>query len=115
MRILLDDSVPRALGFELPGHFVRTVQSQGFSTLSNGKLMQAMLEAGFEILVTFDQNLPYQQNERLPVAVVVLVAPNNRLETAKRFVPQLLHCLPTLSLGQLVRLTFMSPEERPRA
>lgn len=107
MHVLLDESVPRALGFELTGHFVRTAQSQGFSTLSNGKLMQAMLDADFEVLVTFDQNLPYQQNEQLPVAVVVLVAPNNRLETAKRFVPQLLQSLAALTSGQLVRLSLL--------
>jgi hypothetical protein len=106
MRVLLDESVPRALGFELLGHFVRTAQSQGFSTLSNGKLMQAMLDADFEVLVTFDQNLPYQQNELLPVAVIVLIAPNNRMETAKKFVPQLMQSLAALNMGQLVRLSL---------
>ena len=104
MNVLLDESVPRALGFELTGHFVRTAQSQGFSSLSNGKLMQAMLDKGFEVLVTFDQNLPYQQNEKLLVAVVVLIASNNRFETAKAFVPQLLFALATLEIGQLVKL-----------
>ena len=104
MKVLLDESVPRALGFDLMGHFVRTAQSQGFSSLSNGKLMAAMLQLGFEVLITFDQNLPYQQNECLPVAVVVLIAPNNRLETAKLFVPQILQTLVTLKIGQLVRL-----------
>ena len=107
MRVLLDESVPRALGFELTDHFVRTAQSQGFSTLSNGKLMQAMLDAGFEVLVTFDQNLPYQQNELLPVAVIVLIAPNNRLETAKQFVPKLLQSLAAVDTGQLVRLSLL--------
>ena len=105
MKVLLDESVPRALGFELAGHHVRTAQSQGFSTLSNGKLMQAMLDEGFEVLITFDQNLPYQQNEELPVAVIVLIAPNNRVETARSFAPQLLKTLPDLKIGQLVKLS----------
>jgi hypothetical protein len=105
MKVLLDESVPRALGFELVDHFVRTAQSQGFSTLSNGKLMQAMLDKGFEALVTFDQNLPYQQNEKLPVAVIVLVAPNNRVETALGFVPQLLAVLAHLKMGQLIKIS----------
>jgi hypothetical protein len=107
MNVLLDESVPRALGFELTGHFVRTAQSQGFSSLSNGKLMQAMLDKGFEVLVTFDQNLPYQQNEKLPVAVVVLIAANNRLDTAKAFVPQLLIVLTTLEMGQLSKISLL--------
>ena len=105
MKVLLDESVPRALGFELAGHYVRTAQSQGFSTLSNGKLMQAMLDEGFEVLITFDQNLPYQQNEELPVAVIVLIAPNNRVETARSFVSQLLETLSDLKNGQLVKLS----------
>ena len=87
MKVLLDESVPRALGFELAGHFVRTAQPRGFSTLSNGKLMKAMLDDGFEVLITFDKNLPFQQNEELPVAVIVLIAPNNRVETARSFAP----------------------------
>jgi hypothetical protein len=93
------------MGFELSGHHVRTAQSQGFSTLSNGKLMQAMLNEGFEVLITFDQNLPYQQNEELPVAVIVLIAPNNRVEMARSFAPQLLKTLPDLKIRQLVRLS----------
>jgi hypothetical protein len=104
VRVLLDESVPRALGFELEGHFVRTAQSVGFSTLSNGKLMQAMVEMGFEVLVTFDQNLPYQQNANLPVAIIILVAQDNRVETAKGFASGILKTLTTLQPGQLVRL-----------
>ena len=107
MKVLRDESVPRTLGFSLAGHYVRTAQSQGFSTLSNGKLMQAMLDAGFEVLITFDQNLPYQQNEKLPVAVIVLIAPNNRVEIAQKFAPQLLATLLELKIGQLVKLDFI--------
>lgn len=104
MRVLLDESVPRALGFELEGHFVRTAQSVGFSTLSNGKLMQAMVEMGFEVLITFDQNLPYQQNTKLPVAIIILIAQNNRVDTAKGFASSILQTLTTVQIGQLVRL-----------
>jgi hypothetical protein len=106
VRVLLDESVPRALGFELEGHFVRTAQSVGFSTLSNGKLMQAMAEMDFEVLITFDQNLPYQQNANLPVAIIILIAQNNRVETAKGFASSILKTLTTLQIGQLVRLSL---------
>ena len=104
MRILLDESVPRALGFLLQGHFVRTVQSAGFAGLLNGELLAAMKSSEFDALVTFDQNLPYQQNADLPVAVVVLVAPNNRVETALKFAPLILNALVNLSAGQLLRI-----------
>ena len=106
MRVLLDESVPRAFGFAITGHFVRTAQTAGFAGLLNGELLAAMKTANFDVLVTFDQNLPYQQNTTLPVAVVLLIAPNNRVETALRFVPELLNALAFLEHGQLVKLTL---------
>lgn len=104
MRILLDESVPRALGFLIQGHFVRTAQTAGFAGLLNGELLAAMKSAEFDALVTFDQNLPYQQNANLPVTVIVLIAPNNRVETALNFVPLILSALANLNAGQLLRL-----------
>ena len=77
MKILLDESVPKALGFALPGHFVRNVQAMGWSGVSNGRLLKLMAESGFEVLVTCDQNIEYQQNTELPVALVVLMAHDN--------------------------------------
>jgi hypothetical protein len=104
MRVLLDESVPRALGFLIQGHFVRTAQAAGFAGLLNGELLAAMKSAGFDALVTFDQNLPYQQSIHLPVSVIVLVAPNNRVETAVRFAPLILNGLIDLRAGRLLRL-----------
>ena len=104
MRILLDESVPRELGFLIQGHFVRTAQTAGFAGLLNGELLAAMKSAEFDALVTFDQNLPYQQNANLPVTVIVLIAPNNRVETALNFVPLILSALANLNAGQLLRL-----------
>ena len=104
MRILLDESVPRALGFLIQGHFVRTVQTAGFAGLFNGELLASMQSAGFDALITFDQNLPYQQNANLPVTVIVLIAPTNRVETALKFAPQILSAMVNLKAGQLLRL-----------
>ena len=109
MRILLDESVPRALGFLIQGHFVRTAQVAGFEGLLNGELLAAMKPAGFDALVTFDQNLPYQQNIQLPVAVIVLVAPNNRVATALRFAPLILDALNNLKAGLVLRLELPRP------
>jgi hypothetical protein len=106
MRVLLDESVPKALGFAIDGHFVRTAQSAGFAGLLNGELMAAMKNSAYDVLITFDQNLPYQQNAKLPVAVVVLVARNNRVETALQFAPAIAIALLTLTPGQLVKLTL---------
>ena len=52
-------------------------QAAGFTGLLNGELITVMKSAEFDALATFDQNLLYLQNSNLPVAVIVLVAPNN--------------------------------------
>ncbi len=106
MRVLLDESVPRALGFAVTGHFVRTAQTAGFAGLLNGELLAAMKRAEFDVLITFDQNLPYQQNVILPVAVLVLIAPNNRVETALKFVPRILSALDSMQPAQLIALNL---------
>ena len=104
MRVLLDESVPKALGFAVEGHFVRTVQAAGFAGLFNGHLMAAMKNAGYEVLITFDQNLAYQQNKKLPVSVIVLVARNNRVETALQFAAAIANALRSVKPGQLIEL-----------
>ena len=104
LRILLDESVPKALGFLIEGHFVRSVQFAGLAGLQNGELMAAMVSESYDCLITFDQNLPYQQNAVLPVAVMVLVAANNRVETALRFAPLIKDVLIQFTPRQLIKL-----------
>ena len=60
MRILLDESLPRKLSQELTGHEVRTVQRLGWAGLKNGELLHRA-SGKFDILITGDQNLEYQQ------------------------------------------------------
>src|SRR5437879_4739043 len=103
MRILLDESLPRRLAPELSGHEVQTVQSRGWAGLKNGELLR-LASAEFQALLSGDQNLEYQQNMAgLAIAVVVLVAVNNRIESLRPFVPEVLRVLATIQPGQLVR------------
>ncbi len=93
MRILLDESLPRKLGFLLESHFVRTVQQVGFSGLANGKLLAAAA-SDFDVLITGDQNMEYQQNHaELPMGVIILIAGSNKLESFLPLVPILLKTL----------------------
>ena len=101
MKVLLDESVPKALGFELAGHYVRTVQAMGWSGVSNGRLLKLMADNGFEVPVTCDQNIEYQQNAILPVALVVLIAPNNRVPTILALAPLLNQALQSISRGEI--------------
>ena len=81
MRILLDESLPRPLTKLLTGHEVRTVTELRWTGLKNGALLTRAANS-FDVLLTADQNIEFQQNLiKLPVAVVVLVADTNRLES----------------------------------
>ena len=73
MRVLFDQGTPAPLRNHLSGHQVSTAFELGWSGLKNGELLEQAQSHGFEVLVTTDQNLKYQQNltER-QIAVVVL-------------------------------------------
>lgn len=104
MRVLLDESLPRRLKGELPGHEVVTVVECGWAGTKNGKLL-ARASSRFDVFVTADQNLQYQQNlAALPLPVVVLVARDNRFETLKPLAPRLLDALTTLRPGALLHV-----------
>jgi hypothetical protein len=73
MRILFDQGTPVAIRPALAGHMVRTAREEGWSTLSNGELLRAAEDAGFQILLTTDTHLPDQQNlKNRRLAVVIL-------------------------------------------
>ena len=89
MRVLLDESIPRKFGLEIPGHFVQSVHQRGWAGLKNGELLRTA-SAEFDVLVTGDRNLEYQQNPAtLAMAVVVLIRQQlfDALEGPKREVP----------------------------
>jgi hypothetical protein len=74
MKILFDQGTPVPLRRHLPRHDVVTAAEMDWSQLTNGELLAAATEAGFEVLVTTDQNLRYQQNLKdRRIAVVVLM------------------------------------------
>lgn len=73
MRVLFDQGTPVPIRRTLSTHSVETAREQGWSTLSNGDLLRAAEEAGFELLLTTDTNLPYQQSLKgRKLAVVIL-------------------------------------------
>jgi predicted nuclease of predicted toxin-antitoxin system len=73
MRILFDQATPVPIRTHLKGHEVRTAAQQGWATLRNGELLAAAEADGFDVLLTTDKNMPYQQNlAGRKIAVVVL-------------------------------------------
>jgi len=74
MKILFDQGTPAPLRQYLPDHEVATAAERDWSDLSNGDLISAAEQAGFDVIVTTDKNLRYQQNlssRRIAIAVVL--------------------------------------------
>lgn len=87
MKLLLDECVDWRLSREIIGHDVKTARQMGWETLKNGELL-AMAAREFDVFVTVDRNLSFQQNLKpLSLAVIVLHARTNRLADLKPLVP----------------------------
>jgi hypothetical protein len=81
MKLLLDECAPRRLKNYFVGHEISTIEEAGFKGLKNGNLLRAA-EGKFEVFITVDKNIEYQQNTAtLPLAIVILSAASNRLES----------------------------------
>ncbi|NER81107.1 MAG: hypothetical protein F6K42_16385 [Leptolyngbya sp. SIO1D8] len=75
MKILFDQGTPVPLRRYLSGHTVDTAYERGWSELSNGDLLTMAEQEGYELLVTTDRNLRYQQNLAMrQIAIVVLMS-----------------------------------------
>lgn len=83
---------------------MRTVGAMGWAGKRNGELLH-LAAAELDALLTADQNLEHQQKlDALPVAVIVLVAPTNRIQSLRPLIPSLLLTLETLTPRRLVRV-----------
>ena len=104
MRILLDESVPEKLGKLLVGHTCNTVRRQGWTSVKNGNLL-ALAKDEFDVLLTADKGMEYQQNQdTLPVAILVVRAKTNRLEDLAHALPVILEALDNLPPRTLRRV-----------
>jgi hypothetical protein len=73
MLILFDHGTPRGIAQYLTEHTVKEARAQGWDRLTNGELLKAAEDAGFDLLLSTDKNIRYQQNlQHLKIAVVVL-------------------------------------------
>lgn len=104
MRVLLDECVPRKLRQELTDHEVLTVTERGWSGIENGELL-ALAEAEFDVFLTVDQNLKYQQNlSSIKIRLILLFARNNGLKALLPLMPEVRTVLETIKVGEFVRI-----------
>ena len=104
-QVLFDEDVPRQLRRDLPGFKIRTVQEQGWSSLKNGELLRrAALE--FDVLLTADGNLQYQQNiPKFNIGLVVLALRDSRLPSIQSKLSDIQAALVAVKPGTVIRIT----------
>ena len=81
MRILLDENLPHKLRLLLTGHEVRTVAYQRWAGLTNGALLKAAEDAGFNAILTADQGIRYQQNRKNSQLALIVLSDNDESQS----------------------------------
>jgi len=104
MKILLDQGVPVPLRLPLAGHLVSTAHELGWSRLQNGDLLAAA-ERQFDVFITTDRNLRYQQN-LTNRKLAILVLPTTSWRVIQRHVAAVEGALQNLHPGEYHELTF---------
>lgn len=100
MLILFDHSVPAPLRDHLKDHEVTEAVERGWDRLSNGDLLAAAEAAGFELLLTADSNLSYQQNLKgRKIAIVVLTG--NRWRMVQRMIRKIVTAIEAAEAGSI--------------
>lgn len=112
MRVFLDECVDWRLARDVVGHDVKSARQMGWTAIQNGELL-ALAAQEFDVFVTVDRNLSFQQNVvAFSIAIVVLEAKTNRLADIRPLVPRLLSAIETVPPGsvQMIGSARIAPE-----
>jgi predicted nuclease of predicted toxin-antitoxin system len=105
MRLLIDECIDERVRLLFPGHDCQTARFAGMAGLKNGRLLDAAEAAGFDVLITVDQNIPEQQNlAGSKIAIVILYGRTNRLRDLAPLVPLSLSALGSIRPGDVVKI-----------
>jgi predicted nuclease of predicted toxin-antitoxin system len=107
MKLLMDENVPHGIRpLLMPMHDVYTVAYLGWSGIENGKLLALAATNEFDVVITTDRGIEYQQNqETLPCSVIVLEAATNSLEDLRPLIPQVLTALASIRPKSVTRIS----------
>jgi predicted nuclease of predicted toxin-antitoxin system len=106
MKLLLDECVPRRIKFLLAreGLICETVQDAGWSGKENGELL-ALAEQQYEVLVTIDKNIRYQQNlVGRKIAILIILSESNDYEDIRQHIPAAVEALKLIRPGKFVEV-----------
>src|SRR5436190_23459306 len=101
MRLLLDENLPKRVKLDFADHEIFTVWDKRWNGKKNGELLRLMIAENFDALITFDKNLPLQQNfQKYSLPVLVLNASDNSYVTLAKLIPKIKSVLNTkLQIG----------------
>jgi predicted nuclease of predicted toxin-antitoxin system len=105
MRVLIDECIDERFRNYLPGHDCQTARYAGLAGLRNGEILAAAETAKFDVFLTADQGIEYQQNltERV-IAIIVFRTKSNRLKDLLPHIPACLAHITSIRSGQVVRI-----------
>jgi hypothetical protein len=113
MKLPLDECIDRRIAKELAGHFVKTVPQMKWASIKNGLLL-SLAEQDFDVFITVDRNLSFQQNlPKFNIAVIVLHAKTNRLVDLKPLAPLILAALPNVMVGEVTHIGSSPSDTAP--
>ena len=102
MKVIIDECVPSIVKLGLPERQIKTVQEMGWAGVKNGELLKLVAQE-FEIFITSDKNLQYQQNlANFGIAVILL--PSNQVPVIEGLLPSLDHALTNIRPNEFVEL-----------
>jgi hypothetical protein len=97
--VLFDHGTPKGLAGALSGHSVHTAQSEGWDTLSNGELLDAAEQAGFELLITTDRRIRFQQNLRARRIALVVLTGSTKWSRVRQHVDRIVAAVAAITPG----------------
>ena len=103
MRILLDHSTPRPIKNSLPGHETDTAAEKGWQTLHNGELLDRAEADGYELFITADRQIPFQQNFSQR-NISVLILPTNSWPTLRQHLDEVNRAVNVAARSQISEL-----------
>ena len=115
MLVLFDHGTPKGLAQALPGHMVHTARSLGWSTLSNGALLSAAEEAGFDLLLTTDRRIRYQQNLRARRIALVVITGSTKWSLLRQHADRVAAAVASATSGSYAEVDVPLPPKPRRS
>jgi hypothetical protein len=105
VKVLLDENLPHDFRHDLAGHDVFTVAYMGWTGVTNGELLRPALSARFDVVITKDAGIEYEQNlGKVEISLVLVRAKTNSLEDLRPLVPALLNALRSMRKGVVLKI-----------